>query len=730
MTRAAPPVEELISDHALSNWALAIGHVAAHYRVVCSPGAIQANAPWFKGKTRTPALTQLSRQAGLSFHQLTLNEHAFSQWRLPVVAELDDGQLAVIEHFNGEDAVDVFMIDGDGESNRVVASELLSSVKFVAALRPLSALKDSRVDAYVSRFSPDWMKGLVFQDLRPYIPVMIAAFLVNVLSLAGIVFSMQVYDRVIPAQSYPTLYVLATGVLISVIFGFLLREARTHIMDVLGKRADMRISDRVFSHALRLRNSAVPRSTGSFISQLRELEQIREMITSSTLSTLVDLPFFFLFVIVLGIIAPQLSWIAPIAAILMVLPGLLLQKKLAILANQSAHESTLRNAVLVESVQGLEDIKLMQAENRFLQQWNSYIRITGESGLRTRKVTQGLIGWGMSVQSLVYAAVILFGAPLVIEGTLTTGSVVAASMLASRMIAPMAGLCGVLARWQQVKAAKTGLDSIMQLPTETQRDETLVHQEIFHGHYVFENAHFRYHHEDQRVPLRISRLEILPGERVALLGRNGAGKSTLLQALAGGIEIINGDLRLDNLSISQIDMADLRRNIGFLSQNARLFFGTLRENLTLGAPHASDEAVFEVLEICGADSFVKRLPKGLDHPIMEGGNGLSGGQRQAILLARMLLRSPNIVLLDEPSASLDEHTEREFIQRLGNWLGNRTLIVATHRVPMLELVERVVVLKEGQLVMDAPKAQAMNNSRSPVPAAASGRGWNNENQSA
>jgi ATP-binding cassette subfamily C protein LapB len=499
-------------------------------------------------------------------------------------------------------------------------------------------------------------------------------------------------------------------------------------MDLLGKRADMRISDRVFSHALRLRNSAVPRSTGSFISQLRELEQVREMITSSTMSTIVDLPFFFLFIVVLACIAPPLAWIAPVAALLMILPGLLLQKKLAVLANQAAHESTLRNAVLVESVQGLEDIKLMQAENRFLQQWNSYIRITGESGLRTRKLTQGLIGWGMSVQSLVYAAIIMFGAPMVIEGTMTTGAVVAASMLGSRMIAPMANLCGVLARWQQVKAAKIGLDSIMQLPTETQYDEDRVHQEILHGHYLFENAHFRYHSDDQRVPLRISRLEIMPGERLAILGRNGAGKSTLLQAMAGGVEIIQGEVRLDNLSLAQIDMADLRRNIGFLSQNARLFFGTLRENLTLGAPHASDAQIFEALEVSGAAAFVKQLAKGLAHPIMEGGNGLSGGQRQSILLARMLLRSPNIVLLDEPSASLDEHTEREFIQRLNQWLGNRTLIVATHRVPVLELVERVVVLKEGQLVMDAPKAQALNASRAPVPT--HGREWKNENQSA
>ncbi|MEB4674190.1 type I secretion system permease/ATPase [Enterobacteriaceae bacterium G50] len=728
MNTETPSADEHMTEKALGNWAQAVSHVAHHYRIACSPGTIQASAPWFKDKGMQSALTQLSRQAGLSFHLLQTTAQSVAQWRLPLVVEMEDKQLAVIEQFDGDDTVDIVLIDGDRQTNRVALSTLLPQIRFIAALRPISALKDRRVDAYITRFSPDWMKKLVLQDAQPYGPVMLAALLINVLSLSGILFSMQVYDRVIPAQSYPTLYVLSTGVIVAVLFGFLLRVARGHIMDVLGKRADMRISDRVFAHALRLRNSAIPRSTGSFISQLRELEQIREMITSSTISTIVDLPFFFLFIVVLAIIAPQLAWIAPIAAILMILPGILLQKKLATLANQSAHEATLRNAVLVESVQGLEDIKLMQAENRFLQQWNSYIRITAESGLRTRQLSQGLISWGMTIQGLVYAAVIMVGAPMVIEGEMTTGSMVAASMLASRMIAPMANVCGILARWQQVKAARQGLDSIMQLPTETQRDENMVHQEIFHGHYVFENAQFRYHSEDQRIPLRIGRLEILPGEKIAVLGRNGAGKSTLLQALSGGVDLASGDARLDNLSMAQIDTADLRRNIGFLSQNARLFYGTLRENLTLGAPHASDADIFQVLTISGADNFVKRLPKGLDHPIMEGGTGLSGGQRQSILLARMLLRSPNIILLDEPTASLDDHTEREFIQRLGQWLGNRTLIIATHRVPVLDLVDRVVVLKEGQLVMDAPKAQALNNSRAATQA--NEREWKNENQSA
>jgi len=728
MKHTDPSQNEPITDQALAHWAQAFGHVADHYRVACSPGALVAGAPWFSGKPMITALTLLAREAGLSFQLLHSTQDAINSWRLPLVVELKEGKIGVIESFDGEDTLEICFIDSTAQTNRLSLQALLPAIHHVAALRPLAALKDSRVDAYISKYRPDWLYRLVMRDLRPYTWVMLAALFINLLSLSGVVFSMQVYDRVIPAQSYPTLYVLTIGVLIATLFGFVLRIARGHIMDLLGKRADLRVSDRVFGHALRLRNSAVPRSTGSFISQLRELEQIREMVTSSTISTIVDLPFFLLFVVVLAIIAPPLAWIAPVAAVLMVLPGILLQKKLAELAKQSAHESTLRNAVLVESVQGLEDIKLMQAENRFLQQWNSYIQITAESGLRTRELSQGLINWGMTIQSLVYAGVIVFGAPMVIEGSLTTGSVVAASMLASRMIAPMATLCGVLARWQQVKAAKEGLDSIMQLPTENLREDTPIRQDVLRGHYLFDQAQFRYHPEDPRMALRINRLEIKPGESIAILGRNGAGKSTLLQALAGGMELASGELRLDNLSLPHLDVADLRRNVGFMTQNARLFHGTLRENITLGMPRATDEEIVNVLEMCGAASFVQKLPKGLDYPIMENGVGLSGGQRQSILLARMLLRDPNIVLLDEPTASLDEHTEREFIQRLSQWLGNRTLVVATHRVPVLELVERVVVLKEGMLVMDAPKAQALNNSR--MQQQANGREWKNENQSA
>lgn len=690
----------------LQGWATAIILIATHYRLPCSPGMIMAAAEWQGKQARDKALRHLARQAGLSLQLYEENKWEITSWRLPLAVELADGQVGVITSFDGADDVRVHF-SGDEQPAPLALKDLLPEIRFAAALRPVTAAKDSRVDRYLATVKPDWLRRLVLHDMRPYAHVMLGSFLINLLALVGIIFSMQVYDRVIPAQSYPTLYVLYIGVIISVVFTYILRVGRDHVTDLLGKRADMRVSDRVFGHALRLRNSAVPRSTGTFISQLRELESIREMVTSTTVSAIVDMPFFLLFLLVMAIIAPQLAWIAPISVILMVLPGVLSQKKLAKLAQQNLKESTLRNAVLVESVQGLEDIKLMQAEDRFLQQWNSYIRITAQSGVEMRKVMHSLISWGVTIQGLVYASVIVVGAPMVINGDITTGAIVAASLLSSRMIAPMATLCGVLARWQQVKAAKGSLDALMNLPVENSKDETRIHCPVLFGHYQFTDAMFRYYTDSLTIALRIKSLTIKPGERIAVLGRNGSGKSTLLQAMIGGMDLVGGELRLDNLSLPHIDVADVRRNVGLMTQNARLFHGTLRENLTMGAAHATDDAIFGALTVSGGADFIRRLPLGLDHPVMEGGVGLSGGQRQSLLLARMLLRDPNIVLLDEPTAALDDHTEKEFIERLGAWLNGRTLIVATHRAAILALVDRVLVLKDGQLVMDSPKENAL-----------------------
>lgn len=390
--------------------------------------------------------------------------------------------------------------------------------------------------------------------------------------------------------------------------------------------------------------------------------------------------------------------------------GIVTAEKLAELANKNQHESTLRNAILVESIQGLPDIKMMQAESRFLQQWNSYVAITAESGVQTRKVTHGLVSWGMSIQNLLYATVVAVGAPLVINGDITTGAMVAASMLSSRMVAPMTALCGVLARWQQVKVAKASLDNLMALPVE---GGWMSRGSIERFCTVIMNfATPSFVTAKTMAPHRCELNSFLskPG-KIAVLGRIGAGKSTLLQAMMGNVELTSGELRLDDLSLPQIDLADIRRNATLLTQEARLFHGTLRENVTLGRPMASDDELVKVLELCGALEFVNKLPMGLEHLVMEGGLGLSGGQRQSLLLARALIRDPNIILLDEPTSFFDERTEKAFVEQLARWAGERTLIIATHKAAVLNIVDRILVIQDGQLALDKPKATVFEQEK-------------------
>jgi ATP-binding cassette subfamily C protein LapB len=702
-----PPTHgELPPDY--NQWMEAILLVARHYRLDVSEETVRIAAQR-PDRQLEDVVRQMARQAGLTVKFTGASPRDLSQWRTPLVVELHDGQVGVVQSIDDEQ-IGIALSGDQGLQNRMPVQALRERLGRTVIMRPARPLSDVRTDDYVQPYDEHWFRRIVLRDLRPYSYVMLASLVANLLGMAGVLFSMQVYDRVIPAESLPTLYVLFGGVLLAVVFDFVMRIMRLRITDLLGKRADLRVSDLVYGHALRLRNSVRPKSTGSFIAQLRELEQIRDLITSSTATALADLPFFFLFLLVFYLIGGALVAIPIVALIVMLLPGVLYQRKLGRLANANMRESALRNAMLVESIQGLDDIKALQAEQRFQEQWNHYNATSADTALQLRTLTNGLVTWTQNVQSAVFAVVIVFGTPMVIAGDLTTGSLVAASMLASRMMAPMAQLNHVLTRWQQAKVALQGLNRMMQLPVDHPEGSKRVHLPVIHGDYHFKDASFRYSAESPSA-LDIDELRIRPGEHIAVLGRNGAGKSTLLQGLAGAMDLATGDLTLDGIALAHIDPADLRRDVGLLQQHARLFHGTLRDNLTLGAGRASDQELVAALSTGGALEFIRKLPKGLDHLILEGGLGLSGGQRQSLLLSRLVLRQPQVLLLDEPTAALDDVTERKLLDDLMLWGEGRTLVIATHRLSVLQRVERIIVVDSGRIVIDAPRDTALAQLR-------------------
>jgi len=687
-------------------WIECLRYVAVHYRIATSLESARIAALADTATAAEARISLIGRNLGLWLRFVEPDLSGFSHWQLPVVVELDDGSIAVIKAISKEGIASVIFAGEQGLEQPVPLDELQSQATRVVLARPARAVPDARIDAYIKPYRVDWLRRIILNDWRAYSCVFLASLVANTLGLAGIIFSMQVYDRVIPAQSFHTLFVLFTGVTICVVFDFLIRRSRMAIIDIVGKRADLQISDMVFGHALRVRNDARPVSTGTYIAQIRDIEQVREILTSTVVAALADMPFFLLFLCLYWTIAGKLVAIPIAALVLLVLPGVLLQRRLRAHANEAMRESSLRSGMLVEAVQGLEDIKMMQAEHRFQTLWNNFTAVAGAAQLKLRALTNGLNVWTQNVQLSVYALTVFTGAPLVIKGEITTGSLVGASILGSRMLAPMSQLTQVLGRLQQAKIAKQGLDKLMQMPVDNPEDEHRIEVPRVAGRYALCQAKFR-HGEKLPTALEVEELKVEPGERIAVLGKSGAGKSTLLQAMAGLLRPFEGEVLLDDLALHHIDPADVRRDVGLLTQNSRLFHGTLRDNVMLGAPAARPERIQEALEISGADTFVRQLPKGLDYPIHEGGIGLSSGQKQAILLARLILRDPSVVLLDEPTAALDEFAERQFVQHFGSWVAGRTLIVTTHRTRVLELVQRIVVIDGGKVVVDCERDEAL-----------------------
>lgn len=540
------------------------------------------------------------------------------------------------------------------------------------------------------------------------IEAVLATVFASVLAIGASLFSMQVYDRVIPTRGESTLFVLCAGVLIAILVEAALKFARAKIMDSVIIGVDNTLSREIFQRLLSVRIDQLPGSVGSLAGQLRGYEQVRAFVTTRTMFGLVDMPMGLIFLVIIAAIGSPLIAIVPfVATAVAIAMGLLARRRINQLAQEGAQSSNRRIGLLVETVDGAETIKAGAGGWKFLSRWLDLSAKTLHNDLHMRHASEGLGYWGAALQQISYAAVVAVGAMEAIGGHITGGAVMACSILASRVLTPVLALPGLIVQQAQAEAALKGLDVLYTLETDHHGVANPLAPQKLEGQFTLIDTAFSY--PDNQPAIQVAQLHIKPGERIGILGPIGSGKSTLLRVLAGIYRPQKGRVLLDGLDMTHINRQLVSEQVGYLQQDHRLFQGTLRENLLIGLPDPGDDAMHKALVRSGLITLVSGHPRGLDLPIREGGTGLSGGQRQLVAFSRLLLTQSPILLLDEPTASMDDAQERRCLSVLAEELRNseRTMVVVTHKHSMLPLVNRLIVVADNRIVLDGPRDQVL-----------------------
>ncbi|MDQ2065357.1 type I secretion system permease/ATPase [Xinfangfangia sp. CPCC 101601] len=661
-----------------------------------------------QGRLNQSAAARALLRVGMSCRIAKATLSSLPPEALPVLLFYTDGTLVLLESLSDTSAVLVLPASGGG---RVETSR--SAVEAAWDGRYLAAKPIDVVTARLGVANPDgrhWILGPVMGNMRIYRDVFLASMMASLLTVSTSLFSMQVYDRVVPNQVFDTLWILASGVLLAIVLEFVLRMMRARLIDVSGRDLDLMLSSQLFDRVAHLRLAHQPRSTGAFANQVRDFSTVREFFTSGTVSAICDIPFVLIFIGIIGFIGGPVAFVVIFGAVMMIAPGLLMQKQLAKLSRSNTREAAALNGLLLETVSNLETVKAARAEGRLHRAYVQLTATMAETAIHSREKTTFLMQIAASTQQLCYGLVVIVGVYQIAAGNMTTGSLIACTLLTSRTLAPLGQVAGLLARWQQVRAAMDNLDEIMKLPVERPAERHYLRAPAITGAYQLSGVTYS-HDKDSGDVLDVKSLVIKPGEHIALLGGNGAGKSTLLRLLAGLTDPAGGTLLLDNLALAQIDPIDRRRQIGYLPQSPALFQGTLRENLTLDHGLHDDTQLFEALDAVGLGRHVRRHVRGLDMPLFGNAN-VSGGQRQAIGLARIILQDPQIMILDEPTSAFDHATEQHVVKFLQTWLQGRTAIIATHKRELLTLTERAIILKDGAITHDDARGKILELARS------------------
>ncbi len=651
--------------------------------------------------------SRVAKRAGFVSKLIKSDLMGISELLLPCIIILKDKKACILDSVDKKKGKAKIVLPEIGESEQWVSLDKLEEMYlgFAFLLKKEYRYKNRPLQL-IEKDQGHWFFGTLWRSKEIYYSVIMASLMINLFVLATPMFTMNVYDRVVPNNAIDTLWVLAVGIGLAYMFDTVLKFIRTYFLEIAGKKSDVIMSSIIFEQTMNLRMEEWPTSIGAFANILREFETIRNFFTASTMVALIDLPFAVLFLFVIFYIAGPLVIVPLFVILLLVLFSFSLVKPLRESIESTSEASSNKNALLIENLHNITTIKTLGSTHHAQWEWEEATGEIANKSLRSRLLSNSItVVTGLLVQ-LTTIGIIVFGIYLINDLQLSLGGLIATTILSGRTIGPMAQVAGLITSYQQTKNAYNHLDELMHKGVERPAGKQFVRRPEFKGSIMFQNLGFTYPGSEKETLTGVN-LRIKQGEHVGIIGRVGSGKSTLVKLLVGLYRPTEGSLSFDDIDISQIDPADLRRQVAFQSQEVELLRGTIRENILYKEPHIDDEALLNAAYVGGVDLFVNRMPMGFDTPLNEQGVGLSGGQRQAVSIARTALLDAPILILDEPTNSMDNTTETEIRKRLFEYTRDRTLILVTHKAQLLDLVERLIVVEDGRILIDGPKEKVL-----------------------
>ena len=673
----------------------------------CSSESLAAGLP-LSSSVLTPELVpQAAGRAGLTAKLTRKGLDQVSPIFLPCILLLKDKKACLLREIDFDKDRAVIQLPETGGEQVLSIEELEAIYVGYLFLVKQQYRGDMGFDVHQHDTSSHWLVQTLKDSAPIYRDALIASVLVNIFALVSPLFIMNVYDKVVPNLAFASLWVLAIGAGIAYIFDFIMRQLRAYLIDVAGKKVDIIVSSRLFAKAIGIPLEKRAPSVGGMAKQLGEFDSIREILTSATITTLVDLPFAIFFMVIIYVVAGDLAIIPLIGSIIIIGYTLIVQPKLKAAIEESNKFSSLKHGHLIESLASLESIKSSGAEGLIQKSWQQMIGHTANWQLKSKKLSTSVTNLANFTVQLSVVCVVILGVYRVADNAISMGGIIAAVILSSRAISPMAQLAGLMTRGNHTASALRQLDEIMAQEDEFENKGHLVSRQRLEGRINADHISFSYPGSEKPV-LHTMSLNIKPGERIAIIGRNGSGKSTLAKMLVGLYQPTTGSLRYDGLDSAQIHPTDLRRNFGYLPQDITLFHGSIRDNILFGARQVSEHQLIRAVQLSGINLFTDLETEGLDQQVGEGGQSLSRGQRQTVALARATLNDPPVLLMDEPTASLDARAEQQFIRAMQNVSRDRTLLIITHKMHLLKLVDRIIVLDRGHLIADGPKDEVLD----------------------